>query len=361
MPPFNPNSSSTTIQRIVNYARAYPELAPIFPTSGWSQEPAVSIANDTMQKLLSEPLNWRWNKNIVPPFLTSSLQQDYITNITDIAWLENATIYDINNNVNNVVSGGPRAAKPSFTIEAVREILPNSMQGRTSQISFLPNSLAITGSWHASTSYPCSYGASMTPTSPIQQFWDDNGNLLHIDSSVLGLSLDSPGYAGTTITLPDNSPYGVSGSVKPCAEVNAAPGTKVQDGTVIWTVADLNAFCLRVNPLPPVNGLAWLVAAQYQQKAPQIASLQQTIAPIPDSCAWMFRDLFIALLHVHVGSKMAPMRMQMAEEAIMKSRIAADREAESHCIVPSMGLTGGSMGPGNLPLVGPGWPFGPTY
>ena len=71
-------ASTLTLQQVVRYAQSFPELSPVFPASGWTQEPALSIANDMMQEFLQEGMNWKFNSALLNPFLTVSLQQDYI-------------------------------------------------------------------------------------------------------------------------------------------------------------------------------------------------------------------------------------------------------------------------------------------
>jgi hypothetical protein len=304
-----------------------------------------------------EPLNWRWNRAYIPPFLTVGLQQDYVTQITDVGWLESCLIVDINNSTNSGL-----APKPSYNLETMRDLLPTWQQRTPYQISYIPNRLAILGQWYPNTKYPCGYGQSMTQVSPIQQFMDDNGNILFIDSTVLGLNPNSLGFSGTPITLPPNSPYGVSGDTKPSAPVNAAAGTTVQDGTVVWTVADPNGYAIRTNPLPPVNGLCWLVMPVYQMKAPNITSLQQTIAPIPDEYGFLFRDGLLALLYGHVGSKQFPIAYQKWEESIQVARRGADRENESFSLIPSGGTFGGQSTGTPIGLgTSAAWPYGPIY
>src|SRR5260221_358237 len=108
-------STSAVLQNIVNQMRAYPEVTPILGTSGYTQEPALSIANDLMQRILAEEMDWKWNRAYVPSILTVALQQDYVTQLTDIGWLENAMRLDINNSTNN----GNLAPKPMFPMEVV--------------------------------------------------------------------------------------------------------------------------------------------------------------------------------------------------------------------------------------------------
>jgi hypothetical protein len=351
--PVTPATSSATLQSIVNSIRSYPDLAPVTSAPGWTQEPAISIANDVMQIILAQGMDWKWNRGYVPPFLTSSLQQDYPTTLIDVGWLEQGYRVDINNSVSNANGG----AKPVFGVETVRDLGATSVQLNAFNFSWLPNSLANVGLWQANTVYPCGYGVSMTPTSPIQSFRDANGNLLYIDSTQLGLNLESPGYTGTTIPLVVPNPYGTSGSVQPLLPAATPAGSTVQDGTVTWTVADPLGFAMRSSPIPPVNGLCWFINLIYQRKAPQLTSLQQTIYPVPPEYTYLFRSGFRAMTYMHAGSKQGPAAYAQWQEMIFTALREADREREDATFWPSDGLmSGGSYWGWNVGI-GPAWPY----
>lgn len=354
MPILTSPNNSLKLQRIVNFLRTYPDLVPVLGgTSGFTEEPSLTLANDVMQRIFAQGMNWKWNRAYIPPFLTVALQQDYMTQVTNVGWLETVSRVDINNNTNN----GNAAKKPEFTLEGVRDVKSRSIQGSPFEISILPNKLAQISTWQPNTAYSCGYGVAQTPITPIQQFMDENGNLLYIDSTVLGLNRESPGFSGTTITLPANSPYGVSGSTQPSLPTLSTPGTLVQDGSVIWTVADPDGAAVRVDPVAAISGLCWLMYPVYQQNPPFMSSLQSTIYPIPNDMAYLFRQGLKAYLMEHAGSPKAQATMLGWEETLMTALRAADRELENDIMYPSEGLmeTGGFYGGA---AIGPGWPFG---
>src|SRR5215831_12760844 len=96
-------ATTYTLQSVINQIRSYPELTPVLGTSGYTQQPALSIANRVLQKIFAQNLNWKWNRNYVNVsrgkggVLTVALQQDYVTQTTDLAWLEQGWRIDINN------------------------------------------------------------------------------------------------------------------------------------------------------------------------------------------------------------------------------------------------------------------------
>ena len=348
--------SSITLQSVVDYARSFSEVNPILPAGGYSFEPALTFANDVLQKVLSQGLNWRWNASYVPLFLTNSLQQDYVTNITDIGWLTSAFRIDINNNTNN----GNQCPKPLFTLETNRDMGLTPYQGNPGQVCFIPNNQAAFGVWSANTLYPCSYGQPGSPVTPIQQIVDANSNILFLDSSVMKLSFNVPGYNGSPLTLPTPNPYGISGSTAPVLPPASAPGTQITDGGVTWTVANPNGYCIRFAPLPPEGGFAWLMWIAYQRRAPRFTSLQQTISPVPDDLAYLFREGFLAKCLQHANSPRAAMQNQMWHEQIEQAIRAGEREEQAWSMYPDGGMTGASvLSP--WAVAGPANPFNYGY
>lgn len=352
--PLVPPSSTVTVQDVANWAKSFPECTPVLGVSGFAQEPAITFANDVMQKILAQGMNWKWNRAYVPPFLTVALQQDYPTQVTDLGWLETSRMIDINNSTNN----GNTAPKPMFAIETVRDLPLTSTQANPFNICFVPNAQATFGTWQPNYQVLCGYGQSMTPIQAIQSFVDANGNILYIDSTVMGLNLQSPGFVNGPVQLPTPNPYGTTGSTQPILPPSAPPGTTVMDGTVNWTVAPPNGYMIRVSPLPPLSGLCWLLWPVYQRKAQRIKLLQQTISPIPDEYAYLFRSGFLAYCYDHAGSPKAGAAYAKWEEQIMTALKASDRETEDWTMYPSTGLMGGGSQPNWGVSVGPGNPYG---
>lgn len=87
--------------------------------------------------------------------------------------------------------------------------------------------------------------------------------------------------------------YGVTGQTAPLAAAGAAAGTTVTDGSVVWTVQDPNGVALRVGAMATFQSLVWEMRVLYQQKPPNITSLTQTIAPIPDALNYFVKQGFL--------------------------------------------------------------------
>lgn len=347
---------SPTLQQVADQLKANPEFYNVLGgAAGYSQEPFLTIANEVMSRILAENMPWKWNRKWFPPFITVSLQQDYVSNITDVGWLEDAWRIDINNSTSND-NGAP---KPIFNMETVRDQAQTSFQGVPFNISYIQNSLAFMGLWQPNTPYTPGYGVPQTPRVPIMQFVDVNGNILFIDSTQLGLNIESPGYIGNTIALPPNSPYGVSGSTQPAADPEATPGTLVQDGSVVWTVADRDGYAMRLSPTPALNGLCWFILTEYQKCPPQLFNMRQTLSPIPNNMVYLFRAGCRAMLKQFNGDKMAGQAYAEWEEQLEKAVRAGDRQQEDNMVYPSSSIMGGNSELMSPFSIGAAYPFSP--
>lgn len=286
-------------------------------------EPALSIANDVLQNILAQSLPWKFNRALAAPFLTIALQQDYITSITDLAWLEQGWRIDINNTATPL---------PVFAEETVRDMQQTSWQSNPFQVSWIPNALAIYGKWKANTAYPTGLGAAQTPVSPVQQFIDANGNFLFVSGN------------------------GVSGTVQPVLPVASAAGTTVADNTVTWKVADPNGIAIRLGPIPATSGIVWEIHPVYQKKPPIKTRLTDTLSPLPDEFGYLFRQGFLAMCLIHAGNKEGRDAFSMWREDLITALRSADRERDQTSLYPSESLTGGS-GWGYGAPIGAAWPY----
>jgi hypothetical protein len=358
MPVLPGNSqNSPTLQQLANQLKSRPEFFNVLGgAAGYSTEPFLTVANEVLSRILAENMPWKWNRKVIPPFITVSLQQDYVTNITDIGWLEDGWRIDINNSTSNN-NGAP---KPIFPLETVRDLQQTAQQSVPFNVSYVPNDQAFLGLWQANTAYGCGYGQAQTPRTPIQQFRDENGNILFIDSSQLGLNIESPGYAGSVITPPGFYPYGVSGSTPPSAPPNATPGTMITDGTITWTVADPEGYAIRLSPTPALNGLCWMLIVNYQVVPKQLMRLQDTVDQIPFFMAYLFRQGLRAALSRENGSPTGPQMYAEWEETLMKACRAADRQQDDYALTPIRPIMGAENPWLNPFNVGASWPFSPS-
>src|SRR5438067_13828077 len=71
------SNATVTLQSVVNFCRTHGELIPIQDVGGFSNEPALSIANDTLQFLCAQPNAWKFNRVTANILTTQQSRQEY--------------------------------------------------------------------------------------------------------------------------------------------------------------------------------------------------------------------------------------------------------------------------------------------
>lgn len=348
-------NSSTRLQSVVDYAKTYPDLNVVLSTGGFSQEPALTIANDVMIAMLARPFNWKWNRIRIPLFYTNSWQQDYATlTVNNLAWLEYAILIDINST---------SQPKDKYTLETNRDLPETSIQyGRPGQVCWLPNDQLIYGTWggtntgEGASSNPgpgSVYGIMVTsstssiinqPANPLMQIQDPNGNFWVLSNAIT-----------QSVTLGNTQPVWPTNPVFPTPTNPNVVATTQADGTGVWTAVNPKGQGMRLNPIPSQTGRVWQVRVFGQARAPIFTSLSQTLEPIPDDFAAYFRRGFIAYSYMH--SKDMKVRAKFKDQyeiwiaSLQQAIQSVDRERDNagiyptDAIMPSPGST--YLGPAN--------------
>ena len=338
-------NSTISLQSIADYARTFPDIAPFLPVAGYSNPMILRMGNDVMAAMLSPSLAWKWNRMNVPVFYTISWQQDYALTVdtSQLKWIEHAWIIDINNTA---------VPKPIWRLEAVRDLERTSFQwGRPGQICWLPNDQLLYGTWGGGNTsnaggtqpgpnmtYTQPLGASQTPSNPMTQVRDPNGN-----------------YQVLTV-------FGTTGSTAPSwPATGAVAGTTTADGSCVWTVTNPKWPGFRVNPVPPQSGVVYQINVVGQMKPPMFTTTSQTIDPVPDEYEPYFRQGFVAQCYRHSPEQRIRDKFQseyMLWLAGLKEACGgADRERDASGFYPDRSL----MDQTYSVNWGPAWPFGSPW
>lgn len=322
------NPSNLNAQILIDYARTFPWTTPAMGVSGYSDEPAVSFLDDIVKKILAKSNPWKWNEFKAPLFYTQPYQQDYPTSIPqgNMGWLSAATIIDINDQSSQPVPQGP--------INCVARLQQSSAIGYVTKICYIINSMAVTGSWPgANMAYvnPVVALGGGPSSNPLTAITDTNGNIQVVNT------------------------YGITGATQPVWPASGAtPGTITNDGTMSWILIDPNGIAFRVDQLATFNSNVLQINCNYQLKPPNITSLKQTIAPIPDDLSYLVKQGFLAYCYKQVDNDKFKEEFQQWLEDIQSAMESSDREYQEYGMAPSQGLSGGGgIGVGNWGY--PGW------
>ncbi len=306
--------ATRTIRNTLDFVMTKPSLTKVLgnPITGLGGLAVpINIAQRVVEEMLQEPFSWKWNRREPAPFVTNQLQQDYSTSITDLAWIDGCTRTEMNN-----PSFAPPSppTSPQRGVEVVRELFPCSIPGIPNQICWIPNSLAICGTWQAGLTYTNPGASTQMPIQYLMQIRDPNGNIQVLTG------------------------FGTTGTTEPVWNTTANGTTT--DGTCTWTMADPNGITWRLSPLPPNAGLPYLIQPYYQMKAPVFTSVNN-LWTIPDDLSNVYEMGFTAYSY-DAGEDEANFekKYQLFMVRLKKAVQAGDREPESFGMFPSRSLTG---------------------
>lgn len=330
-------NSSVSIQSCLDFCQGFPDLNSVVPASGYSVKRVLQVANATLQKFLSSQMKWAFNRQTLPVGITNSWQQDYATNLVNVAFLQDGTLLEINNTAN------PR---PIWPLEVVQNLPATSQQyGRPGQIQVSLNRDLQYATWGASgigtagvTSNPQPnqtiinpIGQNITPANPILQVRDPNGNLWILTTF------------GTTGAV---QPSWVASPTYPSFSSPNTAASTTADGTCVWTAVNPNNFGFRLSPLPPQTGVPYQIWPVWQMRPVTFTSLGQTIDPIPDDFSQFFMDGMVAHLYQQVTSPTLRAKHIDAVGVWMGSlrsaKEAMDRTRDSAVMFPSQSIMDGS-------------------
>lgn len=365
-------NSTIRLQEIVDDASSLGDVSPALATGGFSNAPALSIANDVMLAIInggsaSQPFNWKWNRLNVTPFPTISYQQDYfVPGVINVAWMEHVWASQINQT---------SIPKQKQQLEVRKDLdVSYDQTNSPAKICWLPNDLLQTGTWGVAPLGP-------TATQP-------SGDTLNIGSNLGGLQNPGPGVVYTsplgTLNQPVNATtcikdpngnlwalttFGVCGPNQPSWTVNpvypsignpTAIASTVNDGTAVWTAINPKGQGFRLQPLPPQTGVTWMIVVEAQVRAPRFTSLSQTLEPIPDDYSSYFKQGFFAECYRRnpdpkIRAKY-PLERQLFLEALDKAVRQADREEDDYGFYPGTSIMDSGIG---VNPISPANPYGP--
>lgn len=319
---------------MIDDANTFGDITPVTSVGGFSDAPALAIANRVMMSMLAQTFNWKFNRFQVPPFVTISWQQDYASvNLNGLGWIENCVMVDINNTA---------LPKPIWWPQAVKDLMQTSglnWDPSRLQICWLPNDQLIQGTWPGALKvYTQPLGAASTPVNPFINIVDLNGNI-------------------QVLTV-----YGTTGASQPAwPGPGAAAGVLTQDGTCVWSVANPKAQGFRLSSLPAQNGVVYQIRVIAQARPPQFTSRTQTLEPIPDDYAPYFMEGFRAYCYERSPDPSVKKQFALKTQAWMAGMLEAvkkgNREPDSFGFYPDRCV----VEPGSSGPIGPANPYGPGY
>ena len=352
-------SSTITLLTIVQLTQTHIRMSPLIGAGGIQNEPGLSMCNDTLQRVLSSPYDWKFNKFAIPTFTTIPYQQDYRLSGCQMSITTNASppVPVCIVHLNSVAStNGPGLSESGSTVTAnFIDFAPNGTFG----LSGPPGSTPVT----TGTSIP-QIGNLVTITGALQSGYNvtsavitglvyaPNGGITGVTFTVAPTGLTNDGGQGianvswvSSILLQD---YMNTATVRPIYPIEVVSSLQLESIIQVpfraciqleQTFGNITTLLYRVYPLP--SSQIWNVFTFYQGKAPIKNSLQDTWYPFPDHLTYVLRSGLKASAYAFFEDPRAPMAMQQWQVDLAAALDIVGQESPSFGFSPDLPILRG--------------------
>jgi hypothetical protein len=325
------DSCTVTLQQVVDLCRTHVELMPLANVGGIIQEPALSLANDTLQELCAAPYDWKFNSNTTDLLITQAARQDYLyagaaafvigVGGVSIGLVDGASVSeDASNNVTVKC-----LQQHNFVVGQTVYMTGNTLNAYNSTYLQTPTQSGWTGGWVI----------TATPDPLTFVFVHATAGLG--PSGAPGIRdcswLEFATMYDTSANDPNPKQWEVSAVKSLKRSSQAGRPTKI----ALMSQAN-GVLNFRVTEVP--QNPVWAITVHYQKKAPLKTDLSLTWAPFPDEFGFVYRQAFLARCYRFLDHRRADAEEQRALLMIQKALGKDDVEESDQYVTPERTLMG---------------------
>jgi hypothetical protein len=337
------SNTTLTLQSVANFCSTHSDLLPLSGVGGYANEPFLSLANDALSDLISDPNDWVFNRVEMPSLFTCPNKQDYLFAGAS-AFTLNASganagtsqgwAIDLASNSAITVSGGVVTVN---TIEAHRFAI--------GQTVYLTGVTMTTGT-------TANYNSTFTDNGSVSQ-WNTGWVITAVGTKNFSFAAtsgqnnaDVGGAPGIT-----NFGYSTSASMQEVNNNSSPPNvfplvvrrelevsSRVSIPEKVAVMTDLGTGVLKIRLLWLPSSAVYAVNIIYQAKAPLKVALTDTWAPFPDNYAAVYRQAALYRMYRYLDSPKADNEYKKLQAQIMKTQAADDATQTDVSIQPSDSL-----------------------
>lgn len=336
-----------TLQSVINFASTHADLLPLCNVGGYTNEPALSICQDAMSDLISDPNDWTFNRVEMPFFVTCANKQDYLfagacvfcitvpptpttTNVASMGWA-----VDLPSNNAITVSGGVVTLN---TLEAHRFSV--------GAVIYANGIVMTTGTTANYNSTFTDNGTSSQWTNPIGTVTAVGTNFIQWNAQTGQNNGDVGGAAGI-----NDFGYCTSASMQEVNNNSSPPNvftlytkrelpvsSHVAQTEKVAVMADLGTGVLKIRLLWVPSWTVYAVNIVYQARAPLKTDLTNTWAPFPDQFSAVYRQAVLYRMYRYLNDPKSDMEYKKLQAEILKIQATDDAAQTDVQMIPETPL-----------------------
>lgn len=328
------------LQQTVNLASQSADLLPLAGVGGYTNEPALTLCNDTLQEALCQPNAYKWNRAFMPPFMTSLNKQDYIVTGA-VAFLLGSQSFGVGIALKTANTPGIVLSSNVVTVNCVEpHNLTSAAIGQT--VYMLGNVDSQFNSTFTNNGTIAQYSGGWVITS-VPSTTSFTFALVASDTTSGAPGITDFGWLETaSITeLNNTSPVPNTYQVKAVSYLTPSRAAFAIPGKVCVLV-DNGDGTLKVRFREMPGSTVWTANLVYQKKAPLKTALTDTWSPIPDEYGYLYTQGFLSRAYRFINSPRSEAEDMKFQRAIQKAMTQGDEEATDQSVVPESSLLDGT-------------------
>lgn len=312
-------NSTITLQSVANFFSTQADLLPLTGIGGYTNEPFLTIANDSLSDLISDPSDWKFNRQVMPFFVTCPNKQDYQfagASAFSLSSTCQGWAIDLASSSAITVTAGVVTVR---TIEAHRfavgdVIYLNNVTMATGTASKYNSTFTDNGNTSA---WSGGYTITTIPTTTSFTFAAATGQNNADVGGAPGIINFAYGTSASCVQMVDSSsPQGVRDlSVK--RELPVASQVNNPTKIAVMTDAGTGVLTIRFDNVPGTT--TWGATLVYQARAPIKADLNATWAPFPDHLSSVYRQAVLYRMRVFLNQPTQEVEWKKLQAAIQKA------------------------------------------
>lgn len=339
------SNSTLTLQSTINFASTHGDLLPLTGVGGYTNEPALSLCNDALSDLITDPNDWVFNRKEMPVFFTAINKQDYLFAGADAFTL----------GVGSTVSQGwaiDLSSASAITVTA-GVVTVNTLEAHRFAIG---DTVYMTGVV-MTTGTAANYNSTFT----------DNGSMSQWTGGWVITAVATKSFSFAAITGQNNNDVGGAPGITDFGYATSASMVELNNNSSpanvyplvtkrelvvssrvsvpekVAIMADLGTGVLKIRLLWLPSSTTFGINIVYQAKAPLKTSLSQTWAPFPDEQGAVIRQALLYRMYRYLNSPIADAEYQKLQVAIRKAQAGDDAAPTDVNVQPTEPLMDNSV------------------
>lgn len=329
-----------TLMNVVKFCQTHADLLPLVGVGGIVNEPALSICNDALSDLMTEPNDWKFNSIFMPMLVTTPNRQDYI--------FAGASAFTLG-------SGSSGACIDLATTSAITVTAGVVTVNTTQPHRFVVGNTVFLNGVTMTTGDATKYNSTFT----------DDGNSSAWSGGYVVTAVTSTSFSFNAATGQSNGDVGGAPGITNYGFLSEATAVEMNDsaspqnviplktvkGLPVWSrVATPEKVCvvqdrgdgtllIRFYYVP--GSTTYGLNAVYQAKAPLKTTLSDNWSPFPDHFQALFRQAVLVRMYRYLNSPRADVEYQKLQQELMKAQGFDDTEESNVYLQPEEGLLDG--------------------